>query len=529
MISGDCINSRATGINAITLCFFAPARELGAEIFAFRDSFSAASMADPAAVVQDGGMSELSFFQSIRGRLYVPLAAVTLLAAVIVAIVAYESGGRAAQRGLERRFEAISSTLSEAAFPLTPAVLETLADLTGTWLVTVDASGAVIHSTEPLDPEIRRGIRSFVGDLASPRSETADTGKATVPGQRVRLFRRKRLAEVFDATAAIIVLFDEQALRQQQQRAAIVPLATGLSTVMLLALVSGFFANRLVSRISVLEDDVQRIAAGDFDFEVIDPGQDEIARLASHVEQMRRQLSSLRTKIHDQERQRLIHQLGASLAHQLRNSLTGARMAVQLHADECRSCQDHTADQQAGDALSAQPPDEALEVALRELRRTESYVSQLLSVAAQQASDAPGLVSAAIARVQDSVSPVAQHHGVDVQWVISRAAVQVTSARALEAAVQNLVFNAIQAGGDRVRVRVQPVQGRVEILVEDNGPGPDLALAENLFDTFVTSKPEGLGIGLAIVKQTAERMGGTATWTRVGGWTRFQLEVQVAK
>jgi signal transduction histidine kinase len=48
----------------------------------------------------------------------------------------------------------------------------------------------------------------------------------------------------------------------------------------------------------------------------------------------------------------------------------------------------------------------------------------------------------------------------------------------------------------------------VELSVRDNGPGLDLSVAERVFEPFVTTKPDGLGVGLAISRSIAERHGG---------------------
>ena len=68
--------------------------------------------------------------------------------------------------------------------------------------------------------------------------------------------------------------------------------------------------------------------------------------------------------IQQSERTRLLAQLAAGLAHQLRNSLTGARMSVQLHARR----------------HPAPDGDQSLDVALRQLAMTEEQVKGLLSL-----------------------------------------------------------------------------------------------------------------------------------------------------
>ena len=61
--------------------------------------------------------------------------------------------------------------------------------------------------------------------------------------------------------------------------------------------------------------------------------------------------------------------------------------------------------------------------------------------------------------------------------------------------------------------------------VVDSGPGPPSGLVETLCEPFVTSKPEGVGLGLALAQQVASDHGGRLSWTRGVGETRFTLAI----
>ena len=85
----------------------------------------------------------------------------------------------------------------------------------------------------------------------------------------------------------------------------------------------------------------------------------------------------------------------------------------------------------------------------------------------------------------------------------------------MQQAILNLVINAIQAmpEGGTLTLRTDARPGIVRLTVSDTGPGLAQELADQLFDTRVTTKPEGSGLGLPMVRMVAESHGG-AVWYR---------------
>jgi len=102
----------------------------------------------------------------------------------------------------------------------------------------------------------------------------------------------------------------------------------------------------------------------------------------------------------------------------------------------------------------------------------------------------------------------------------------------LQQAVLNLVLNAIQAmpQGGKVELQTSEAAGLVRVSVTDTGPGLPQALAEQLFDTRVTTKPGGSGLGLPLVRMIAEAHGGSV-WYRSdpGKGATFTLVLPTAR
>jgi signal transduction histidine kinase len=87
----------------------------------------------------------------------------------------------------------------------------------------------------------------------------------------------------------------------------------------------------------------------------------------------------------------------------------------------------------------------------------------------------------------------------------------------------NLIANAFEAmpGGGTVRIAARKAATSVLVEVEDTGPGIPDCISDRLFEPFVTSgKEHGLGLGLALARQTVRSHGGDM-WAEPAAGARF--------
>lgn len=95
----------------------------------------------------------------------------------------------------------------------------------------------------------------------------------------------------------------------------------------------------------------------------------------------------------------------------------------------------------------------------------------------------------------------------------------------VERVITNLVDNAIRAAKTYVKLSWR-VEGNKFILeCIDNGPGLDPKIADRAFESGVSGRMDGTGIGLSFVKETIEGHGGQVSYSRVGHETRFVLKL----
>jgi signal transduction histidine kinase len=129
------------------------------------------------------------------------------------------------------------------------------------------------------------------------------------------------------------------------------------------------------------------------------------------------------------------------------------------------------------------------------------------------------------------VMPRCQHMNVQLDVHVADALPAICNERGqLLQLLMNLLDNAVEAAGSggRVRLQIEPCDQGVLLTVSDSGPGPPAAIADQLFEPFVTGRPNGIGLGLAVVRKIVDALQGQVIWDRVDHHTRFRVVLPVS-
>lgn len=108
----------------------------------------------------------------------------------------------------------------------------------------------------------------------------------------------------------------------------------------------------------------------------------------------------------------------------------------------------------------------------------------------------------------------AERHAVTLESVADAVPLVLADRVQIEAVLHNLLANAVDAlktrpDGRAIKViATNDATGLVRITVQDNGPGIASEIEQSLFEPFVTTKPQGMGFGLAISRSIVDAHGG---------------------
>jgi signal transduction histidine kinase len=203
------------------------------------------------------------------------------------------------------------------------------------------------------------------------------------------------------------------------------------------------------------------------------------------------------------ERQRSLGEAVDLIAHEVKNSLNGMRIGLDmiLQGDGGAIAQRHA---RAATGLRA------------EMERLSSFTAELLSFSKGVVPrPVPIDLTGTVQKVADLSREAAERQSVVLQIPNGQALVPVRADPGLlHVVIANLVSNALDSLSEadvpapRVVVTVEADGRQARVRVSDNGPGVSARVKPRLFEPFASGKPSGTGIGLALSRRIARAHGG---------------------
>jgi two-component system sensor histidine kinase PilS (NtrC family) len=260
--------------------------------------------------------------------------------------------------------------------------------------------------------------------------------------------------------------------------------------------------------------DGQQVPVG-ISFWSLRSGQGEVVGLIGVCQDLS-SIKQMEQRMRQADRLAAVGRLSANMAHEIRNPLASMSGAIEALTREL-------------------PPDAArnrlVEIVLRESERLNHIVGDFLEYA-RPSPLSPLDVN--MAEILDEVLLLVEHRSLPANLKVTREYGEALPTRAdpqrMRQAVWNLCLNAVQSmpDGGEMSVGARHVPGagggRLKIWVSDTGVGIPEADLSHIFEPFFSTKPEGSGIGLALVYRVLEEHGGQIeVQSRVGEGTTFTL------
>ncbi|MGD8317083.1 MAG: ATP-binding protein [Myxococcales bacterium] len=314
---------------------------------------------------------------------------------------------------------------------------------------------------------------------------------------------------------------------------------TGATVLLLAYVLLTYFIVRPIDRLRLASE---RLATGRLHTTVPVQGAAEVARLAATFNEMAAQLRQDRAAL--QERLEELEQTTAELTSAQEQLIRGARLAAvgRLSAGIAHEIGNPLAAirglielLQSGQ-LDAEEQDEFIGRIERETERIHLTIRDLLDFSRSEPSEhgqAEGTadLSEVISDTVKLLDRQSRFREIELSLALDRDLPRVRgNAEKLRQLLLNLLFNAADAlgGSGRIELRASQVQGTVDLTIEDDGPGIQAAILDQIFDPFVTTKPtgKGTGLGLAVCHAIVEQLGGSieaANRARGGATFRVRL------
>ena len=331
----------------------------------------------------------------------------------------------------------------------------------------------------------------------------------------------------FLGVAARIPLLDWTVIVEQPQSEAFaIPIALqrqleiAIALALLAMLAVGYFWGRsFINPILALTRGTRALAAGCLDERVVVGTKDELGQLGDAFNNMADRLVELQEDVRKKERQATFGRVAVGLVHDISHPIqnigNSCKLIVKMFDDlEYRESFKRTVE--------------------REFEQVKRVLEDLRNLAKPKPLEKYPLdINKALHDTAESMLASAERSGLSLDLELVFGPLYIEGDQyALNRIHRNLLTNAFQATQPQGRVVIRTLRQNEEAIIEieDTGSGIPAERLSTIFDDYVTTKKQGLGLGLALSKKLVEQLGGTiSVSSQVGVGTTFALRFPITK
>ncbi|HUQ89649.1 MAG TPA: ATP-binding protein [Vicinamibacterales bacterium] len=449
----------------------------------------------------------------LHHRIVIPFAVIALFATAASAFLVLSIVSRAFEERLLYQLQNTADVISRGGFAFNLVIIRSVKAITGADVITFDDAGNIVATTiEPARTEVIRAVTSSPG---------VDEARAAGFGGLVKQMNcdtpcyvaYRPIADRPGVLLAIVAEPSESAAAVSAVSRSI--LLAALASLAALVLVSQLVARRVTAPIDNLVRFSQEVGGGTS--RRAHEGDDDVGRLGRAFNQMLDRLDESKvTKVRN-EKLALAGLFAARVAHDIRNPLASMKINTQMLEP----------------AVKNDPHNAALvNATLQDISQVEFVIRDLIELARPgELRRVPADINAVIRSVVRQLDARLTHRKVTTSLTLpDRLPLVSIDVERFSQVLTNVFVNAIDAmpTGGTLTAATRADDAQLTIEVDDEGVGIDPSMVTRVFDPFVSTKPEGVGLGLVNAKAVVEGHGGRIELTpRQPRGTRAKITLPV--
>ncbi len=453
-------------------------------------------------------------------RIFFPIAVVTVCVIAYLAWSATHYVDKLWQKDTATHLAHVAKVVADNPDLLTASNLKYLMKITGSDVLIYDYHGELTGSTLPAASSIPHAARlpqAFLHSLLKTGHAIMEYDKEGA-GAYMHYFQVLNLAAKKSVILSLLVSTSKRN-KYIKQFAWQVGL-TAFSCLLFLWIFSFQVTKWVTESLGKLGEAVEKARQGQWNISVHEGGPPEVRKVAKNLNALVSELQAYKQRLQENEREITAGALASGLAHEIRNPLTSLKMAAQMLVMQL---EDFPEEQKRARKV------------VEECDRLHRITTRFLGKKRKELSKKQADLNKIIERVVDLASQEARKKNVRIglELATGMPPLMIDSEK-IEQVIWNLVKNGVDVSvaGGAVLVKSflnhDGVRQKAVVRVEDNGPGFDEEAAKFAFKPFYTTKPDGIGLGLAISWEIVNRHGGDLKiGNRPGGGAFIEMALPV--